>query len=646
MANWFLYKLISNFLYFNKLIRIFYYIIILFGGLFVFPNKTQAQSALEEEISQIHSTIIKDSDSALSALKNLYNSNKSAASSWEVALIFEAFGTIYKEKSEYTKALEYFLEAKEKYESIDSIKTANSLYPDIGAIYLNIGEIDKATNAYMQGVRAAEQFNDIVSMARCFQNMGNLYSSIEDNKLALKYYNKALALSKQIPNYESNKAGILQNLGILYSTQRKLDSAIIFYKQSLSIFQELNETVNMAITYNNLGVLYERMSLSDSTIAYYKKALDIFYEIDYKRGISISLYNIGQTYRNKGELQKALEYVYKSQEIAEEIKLKEQIQSNYYELSWIYEEKKDFEKSLEYMILAYDWKDTLYTIEQALQISEFEAIYESEKKEKEILELEKKRERERTFIILLVGSIILLIMLVIFILVFHKLKEKAVVQRAISKEQTKHFKAVIEAQEEERKRLAGELHDSVGPLLSVTQLYISDLAETTNKLRTEENELFNKSLQILEEACNETRNISHNLMPGVLIRSGLISAIRELTNIIKDTNQFKVSFESNEIKLRFEESIEITYYRIFQELLNNIIKHSNATEISVSFKFVNNNLLLSVKDNGKGLNVNKIKDAPGIGWKSIYSRLSLINGNVHVDSDKNGTNVLVTSPVS
>lgn len=629
--------------YLKKIVR---YTTLLILLSILFFQQLNAQDNIEKELNNIYLISINHCDSALMVLDELYNKEKRNLNDWSLGAIFEAYARIHEEKEDNQLALEYYFQAKEKYESVDSFATAATLYSDIGVIYFWMGELEKATEAYMEGVKTAEQFNDIASMARCYQNMGMLYGAIEDNNLTLKYYNKALELSRKISGFESNEAGILQNIGIYYSNQGELDSAINNYKQSLSIFEELDETVNMAITYNNLGVLYEKMNLSDSTLAYYKKALNIFYQIDFKRGISISLYNIGQIYRRKGNYKLARDYIYKSQEIAEKIKLREQIQSNYYELSWIYEEEKNYEKSLEYMILAYDWRDTLYTIEQAKQIAEFEAVYESEQKEKEILELEKRREKVKTYMIILAGSLILLITLIIFLLIFYKLKEKTAIQKALSREQTKHFKAVIEAQEEERKRLAGELHDSVGPLLSVTQLYISDLAETSKNNLAEEQALFDKSLQILGEACNETRNISHNLMPGVLIRSGLISAIRELTNKVKDSNQYIINFDTNEIKQRFEETIEITNYRIFQELLNNIIKHSGATEISIKIKTHQNKLLITVKDNGTGFDTDKINESPGIGWKSIYSRLSLINGNVKIDSNANGTVVLVTTPIS
>lgn len=397
---------------------VFPVLISLFSFLHAYGNN------LESELNIVHTYIQKDNDSALVYINRIYDKYKKNGTTWEIAQIFETYGRIYEEKEENQLALQYYIQAQEKFESIDSLAHAATLYSDIGVIYYWMGELEKATDAYMEGIKTAEQYNDIQSMARCYQNMGMLYTAIEDNKLSLKYYNKALELSKQIPELKSNEAGILQNLGIAFSNQGQLDSAISFYKQSLSIYDDLGEIVNQAITYNNLGVLFERMNMSDSTIAYYKKALDIFYEIDFKRGISISLYNIGQNYRNKGEYDVALDYVYKSLEVAEDIKLKEHIQNSYYELSWIYEEKGDFEKSLEYMILAYDWKDTLFTIEQANQITELETKYETEKKEQQILLQETKLKQKTIRNIGLSGMSVLGVVLTLFIYINLRNKKK------------------------------------------------------------------------------------------------------------------------------------------------------------------------------------------------------------------------------
>ncbi len=398
-------------------------IVIVIMALF-FSSLTVTGNELEKELKKINTYLEKDNDTALLILNDAYKKYGRSATDFEMGKIYEAYARIYEAKEENQAALDHYLRAKDKYKSIDSLRLAASLYPDIGVIYYWMGKYEKATDAYMEGVKAAELYNDKKSMARCFQNMGMLYNAIGENNLTLKYYNKALELSNQIPNFESNKAGILQNIGIVYANQGELESAISYYKQSLSIYNQLKEAVNMAIIYNNIGVVFDRKQLSDSTITYYKKALNVFYEIDFKRGISISLFNIGQIYRKERKNELALEYFFNSLEVAKGSELADQIQSNYNEISIVYENMDDLSRSLDYLILAYDWKDTLFTIEQANQITELETKYETEKKEQQIL-LQETQLREKSIRnIGLTGISILALLLALLIYLNLRSKKK------------------------------------------------------------------------------------------------------------------------------------------------------------------------------------------------------------------------------
>ncbi len=389
-----------------------------------FSSFMAAGNELENELKKIKTYLEKNNDTALLILDNAYKKYGRSATELEKGKVFEFYAKVYEAMEENQIALDYYLKAKAAYESLDSLRLATSLYPDIGVIYYWLGEYGKATDAYMQGVKAADKNNDKNTLARCFQNMGMLYSAIGENKLTLKYYNKALELSNQIPNFESNKAGILQNIGITYANQGELESAISYYKKSLSIYNQLDEAVNMAITYNNLGVLFERKQLSDSTIFYYKKALDVFYKIDFKRGISISLSNIGNIYKEEMRNELALEYLFKSLEVAEEIKLADQIQSTYNDISMAYENMDNCEESLHYLILAYDWSDTVFTIEQASQIMELETKYETEKKEQQILLQETKLREKSLRNIGLTGISILALLLALLIYINLRSKKK------------------------------------------------------------------------------------------------------------------------------------------------------------------------------------------------------------------------------
>lgn len=586
-----------------------------------------------------------NTDSIYIVLLNLYTEAKNREDTYHKAISSEAFAEAHFKNDEITVAMELYLEALTNYRSTDSILKVAETLLSIAECHKIRNEYDKALVLLLESLEIAENLNNISLLARSCQNIGILHSQMNDETRALHYYNRAHNYIQDKNEFTSLKATILENMGVIYSRNLQHDMAMNNYLKALRIFKQLNEIENQAIIYNNIGVVFDHKKMPDSTLHYYHKALDIFNKIHFKKGMCISMGNIGMILLNNGKPEQALEYLNKSVELAKEINLISALPSNYYDISYVYELRGDFLKALDYLHLAYNYKDTLYSAEKTKKITEIEKLYQSNKKEKEILKLEKIRDKERIFMGGLISALIVLSLFIVFITFHFRVRAKITIEKALIEEQTKRFKAVLEAQEDERKRIAGELHDGIGPLLSVTQLYISDLSDSVSIESPEEQELFARSLKILEEACNETRNISHNLMPGILIRSGLVSAMREIVNKVKIANQYHVNFDSKNINHRFEESIEIANYRIFQELLNNIIKHAYATEIAVTIECVQNKLILHVVDNGKGFNTENLKKSPGVGWKSIYSRLSLINGEMAISSSTQGTNVRITTPL-
>ncbi len=231
--------------------------------------------------------------------------------------------------------------------------------------------------------------------------------------------------------------------------------------------------------------------------------------------------------------------------------------------------------------------------------------------------------------------IFILIALVMSVYIYRTNKKFKILKEAAELEKNR-FKVLIEAQEMDWKRIAGDLHDSVGQLLSLSKLHLSEIIDSSEAPNPGHEVMLNRTAQIIDEACQEVRNISHNLMPGPLIRLGLVSAIKELVRKINSSRKVKVAFSSNISDIRFNEKIEISLYRIIQEIFSNILKHSEATDVEITLNILENQRLnLSIKDNGIGFDPEEIERSDGIGWKNIYSRLAIINGSMNIDSKKN-----------
>jgi len=217
------------------------------------------------------------------------------------------------------------------------------------------------------------------------------------------------------------------------------------------------------------------------------------------------------------------------------------------------------------------------------------------------------------------------------------IKNQVDLRKLHDEKQTDLLKAVFETQESERKRLAEDLHDSVGQVLSAIKLNLHRL----EKVNTDNPQpLLADTRQLTDECIQEIRNIIHNVLPPVLTDYGLEEALAGLCLKIEQTTNVQVKLKKKFDDVRLKPEIELAFYRIAQELFSNAIKHAEATDINLTITKEDGWLVLEFKDNGKGFAMNEVKH--GFGLKNIESRVQLINGEVNVyTKPKNGTITIV-----
>jgi two-component system NarL family sensor kinase len=297
-------------------------------------------------------------------------------------------------------------------------------------------------------------------------------------------------------------------------------------------------------------------------------------------------------------------------------------------------------------------KDSLYTNAQLNQIEELKAKFENDKKEQKLALANKENAlkdlelRRKNFLIALgFGLVVLVILLGILLYNRYKIKKEAELfaTRANQKEQT--AKSVIDAEERERKRIAGDLHDGIGQMLSAAKMNLSALHEEIHFDREEQSTFFNRTQDIIDECCREVRTLSHQMMPNVLLKNGLSSAVREFVNKI-DSPRLKVNLHTHGLNERLEETIEIVLYRIIQECVNNVIKHSAANSLDIQIIKDETEISVTIEDNGKGFNMANQENFEGIGLKNIKTRVEYLNGSVNFDSSEGrGTHIHVEIPL-
>ncbi|AFD06988.1 sensor histidine kinase [Solitalea canadensis] len=223
----------------------------------------------------------------------------------------------------------------------------------------------------------------------------------------------------------------------------------------------------------------------------------------------------------------------------------------------------------------------------------------------------------------------IIVAIVLFsIIIIYFITSLILYQRRFITLQKERINAEINTLENERRRVASELHDGIGPLVSSVKLYINSI-----DVAAEDEETIYKAGAHIDDIMQNIRQISNNLMPNTLVRKGLDAAIAEFIAKVDNQNNVKISYSCEAASLSLDKDMEINIFRIIQEIVNNTIKHSGATQLIVKLKKESNQLLIQTRDNGKGFDFDSMKNKDvskdgGLGLKNLESRVEVMGGHL------------------
>jgi signal transduction histidine kinase len=321
----------------------------------------------------------------------------------------------------------------------------------------------------------------------------------------------------------------------------------------------------------------------------------------------------------------------------------------------VYMIKSDYRKALENYLVHDSIEEIQYTLAKEKLMADLEMKYQNQKKQAHILELEKNnlqkdldlqvRTRQSNAYLFTGIAIISLISFAFLYFRQRTIKDRIITEHRIRQlEEEKKLmaaKLLVEGQEEERKRIARELHDGLGVLLSATKMQFSSIKDTSPENRP----LIERATQLLEQATGDVRKISHNMMPGLLTKLGLYEAVEDLIDNLNDSGNINAVCQIDENLARLPENKEIMLYRIFQEMVNNTLKHAGAKNIKLRIRAIEKDLEILYSDDGKGFDVNTMLESQSIGLKSIQSRINFLNGKLDIQSAPGeGSSYLILVP--
>jgi two-component system, NarL family, sensor kinase len=547
------------------------------------------------------------------------------------AQIYHHFGFYFAMSGEKDSAIYHFQNGLNIYKTLKENEGISSSYNNIGNTYYFSSDYENALKYYLLSLPLSEKENDWSGIARTTSNIGNIYEKLNQFDKALTYYKKSIKAYENIDN-PLGLGNTLMNIGLIYHNKGDFEKDFEYQKEALKFFEEGGFEIEQGKALNNIGRIYEKQNNFKKALQFHLKALDIRIRNADQHGEVISNHNIGFSYIQLNNYQKAIDYLEKSLALATKINYPFMQQKNYENLALAYHQSDNHEKAYYYLEKNIAIKDSMYSEKSAELIAEMEAKYELEKKEKQniILQQEiqqKEVQKKITFFRFLLFFVVFILLAGTFIM-YRRQQNKI-------KYQTKINRAIHESEQKERVRLARDLHDSVGQMLSVIKMHISNLPEDQS---AELKSLTTKTL-------NEVRNISHNLLPEAL-NFGLKSAVEDLASKLNISEEIKIDTEISDV-IDLPKEKELSIYRIIQELIHNMVTHSGASQVKIKITRENQMVQVQFKNDGKYFDPKKIAEAKGIGWNNILARVRLLIGTIKIHSTKfNGTEIVIQIPIN
>ena len=507
--------------------------------------------------------------------------------------------------------------------------------------------------------KASEGFDEIKDTANSLIAYQNLVSVLGE----IKNYGKAITSGKKILLLAEARKDTLQ---IGYTLQSLCTNLIYLgkYDEALQYLQPLliitNKTLDdnlAAEAYSTAGTYYFRIEDYGKAISYFERSVEKAGGLDDKYQLANHYNSLGQSFLKQGDLANAKKYLLKADTLAHAHNNKKAIYNTALSLSEYFAGTGDYKRSYENMKTHLELKDSILDAETRNYSSYLETKYESNKKENEILRLQKadqekefKLKRRTAYLAIGIGLITALVVILYLLKRNYGNKQKLSEQQSallevkiktIEKEhQITSLQSMINGQETERTRIAKDLHDGIGGIFSAVKMHYSTLQQDTPEIKN--NTLYKKTLDLINNASDELRKVAHNMMPEVLMKVGLVEALQDFCNNISSGKLLKMNLQTFGMEKRLNPSTEIMLYRIIQELVNNIIKHAYASEAIIQMNREDNRLVVVIEDNGKGFDTKEAGEKRSMGMNTIKSRVDYLNGRLTIDSRKDiGTTVMI-----
>jgi signal transduction histidine kinase len=538
----------------------------------------------------------------------------------------------------------------------DTLRVAR-ITANIGNVYLHKKDRAKAIEYYLQSARIWKTCADQNRLAALYSNIGWLLTEQKEYDKAIEYGNKAYELAIKL-NDDYSAVNALLNLSGAYNDLNQVDKQFELLQRALPLAKKGEDLEQISTVYDNFGGYYYQQKQYKESLANYLESYKSAQQMGNKYHLCEVCKKLARVYHQLKEPGKALQFIVQAEKLGNEVGERADLKEIYQARAEIEQEAGNYKIASDYFSKTLTLSDSLFKVSTSEKVAEVEAKYQNEKKQQAILQLEKDKQiqslslkQKSTLNYILVVS--MLGLLISGFLGYRNVRHRQQLakqqdelqrQRIRELEKDRQLIAVdslLRGQEEERSRLAKDLHDGLGGLLSGVKFSLSNMKD--NLIVTPDNmAVFERSLDMIDTSIRELRRVAHNMMPEMLVKFGLDEALKEYCNTVNATKLISVKYQSFGMDTRLDSSKEIIIYRIIQELLNNVLKHAAASETLVQLVKEGNRLSIEVEDNGKGFDPSMLENNKGAGWTNIRSRVDYLQGQLDIKSDVGkGTSVSI-----
>ncbi len=580
-----------------------------------------------------------------------------------IASGLDLIGELLYNDGDYQNSLEFFLKAAAVNDP-DSLNLCQ-VYVDLGNVYMrqadyisSIGYYVKASKIYEKAGKRKNNNAVLIDNAVVLMDLGRVYKKMGNSPKALEYYYRSLELFKSLNSWK-NEIRVNNNIASVYLEQKADKKALEIASQTMELGIRYNDKNAIQNCYGIMGSAYVDMKNYPAAISYFEKAIVIEEEMNNPFYKAISMANLGKAYMESNQLNKAADYLKKAFDYFKENKLKGEMKDVYNDLSKIYEKQNDFKNALKYHQLYSTLNDSIYNEQNSQQVNELSAKYEDEKRKREIALLNAnvqskqkdaellntKIQKRNSIIYGTVAGAIFLLLTIVLLFNRRRLIQRSEHQQEINKQREAATASVVQAEENERTRIAKDLHDGVGSFLSTLKINLLLYEEV---IPSEKSAGYQHTLDLIDKTAVELRNIMKNLSNETLQEAGIVNAFEELITRLNKLNVTRFDFHTHGMSEKSDKIIELNLYRIGQELLTNCVKYARASNATLQLIADENSITLMLEDNGIGFDPQNIilknKDH-GMGIKNIHDRVSFINGTIRIESTpENGSLFVIEVP--